>query len=226
MAQLDHTKRAYIGLSDAYAFFNVKLFDSKLPSCLITLKKHKGAYGYFKANSYQTMETTVTKTDEICLNPQEFKNRKTNEVLSTLVHEMVHLWQQHLGDAPKTAYHNKQWALQMKRVGLQPESCDGKGKETGAKVSHKIIEAGAFFEACKEFLSTGEFVLYQELTNSAKEKTKKKKAESKTKFTCEFCGANAWAKKSAKLICGVDRSIMECEDATDNNDAENESEAA
>ena len=32
---------------------------------------------------------------------------------------------------------------------------------------------------------------------------RKKKAASKTKYTCPTCGANTWAKPETKLICGV-----------------------
>jgi hypothetical protein len=32
---------------------------------------------------------------------------------------------------------------------------------------------------------------------------RKKKAASKTKYTCEACGTNAWAKPDTALICGT-----------------------
>jgi hypothetical protein len=31
---------------------------------------------------------------------------------------------------------------------------------------------------------------------------RKKKAASKTKYTCPVCGQNAWSKPGAQLICG------------------------
>jgi len=37
------------------------------------------------------------ETDEIALNPSTFRSRSTEETLSTLVHEMCHLWQFHKG---------------------------------------------------------------------------------------------------------------------------------
>lgn len=71
--------------------------------------------------------------DEIALNPELLEERSVKETLSTLVHEMVHLEQEHFGEAPKRAYHNKQWAEWMDRVGLVPSTTAAPGgKRTGA----------------------------------------------------------------------------------------------
>jgi hypothetical protein len=37
----------------------------------------------------------------------------------------------------------------------------------------------------------------------------KKKAESKTKYVCQECGLNAWAKPEAKLTCTACETAME-----------------
>ncbi|MDW8326742.1 MAG: hypothetical protein RMK99_09260 [Anaerolineales bacterium] len=44
------------------------------------------------------------------------------------------------------------------------------------------------------------------------EKTRKKKAVSKTKYTCAGCGANAWAKPSVNLWCGDCQQPMQAEE--------------
>jgi hypothetical protein len=43
-------------------------------------------------------------------------------ILSTLVHEMVHVWQETYGNPSRRGYHNRQWAEKMREVGLQPSS--------------------------------------------------------------------------------------------------------
>ena len=53
-------------------------------------------------------------TDEIALNPATFHDRTAEEILSTLVHEMVHLWQHHFGTPSRASYHNREWAAKMK----------------------------------------------------------------------------------------------------------------
>jgi hypothetical protein len=40
----------------------------------------------------------------------------------------------------------------------------------------------------------------------------KKKAASKTKYTCPLCDLNAWAKPDARLICGDCSEEMEAEE--------------
>lgn len=200
-AKDDHTRKAYLGLADAYQHFNTALFDGSLPSCLITVRMHKKALGYFSPKRFASGEHAV---DEIALNSTTFAERTPKQTLSTLVHEMVHLWQQHFGEAPKRAYHNKEWGQKMKTVGLYPSStAEVGGKETGAKVSHYIIKHNRFDRACDEFLANGELSLYADNQTEASRASAKKKAESKTKYTCEMCGCNAWAKPGTHLICGL-----------------------
>ena len=59
-------------------------------------------------------------TDEIALNPAHFASRPTAGTLSTLAHEMAHLWQHHFGTPSRTGYHNKEWAAKMREIGLIP----------------------------------------------------------------------------------------------------------
>jgi predicted SprT family Zn-dependent metalloprotease len=44
--------------------------------------------------------------------------RSVEEVLSTLVHEMVHHWQQHEGTPSKSKPHNREWGSKMRSVGM------------------------------------------------------------------------------------------------------------
>lgn len=195
---LDHTKRAYLGLSDAYAHFNRHLFQGKLPTCLITMQRKKNMRGYFWKGKFQNGNRF---TDELALNPSEYNGRKPDEILSTLVHEMCHVWQHHLGNPPKSVWHSKEWAEKMKEIGLYP-SHTGKpgGKEVGQKMSHYILKNGKFADVCAKFLALGTLQLYSDAFGD--QKLAKKKAESKTKYTCDECGVNAWAKPDTNLICG------------------------
>ena len=54
----------------------------------------------------------------------------------TLVHEMVHLEQQHFGEPSRNGYHNRQWAEWMQRIGLHPSDTGAVGgKRTGQRVA-------------------------------------------------------------------------------------------
>src|SRR5262249_6191740 len=143
-------------------------------------------------------------TDEIALNPATFASRTPPEILSTLVHEMVHLWQHHCGKPSRRTYHNKEWAAKMREVGLIPSNTGKpRGKETGQNMTHYIEEGGRFERACAAYLATEATILYHDRAgNDEATKTRRKKAVSKTKYTCADCGLNAWAKPEAPLVRG------------------------
>lgn len=215
------TASAYGTLQKAFDFFNVELFDGQLPQCLITFQRKKGAYGYYSPNRFSRVMEDSTgparpedTTDEIALNPMHFAERPTDYTLSTLVHEMVHLWQQHFGEAPRRCYHDRQWARKMKEVGLQPSTTGAEGgKETGARVSHYIIEGGRYAEAFAKWSRRHTTPLFQDvalLLDKAAEAEKKK--ASKTKFTCPQCQTNAWGKPELNILCGDCEVKMESQD--------------
>ncbi|TXN25559.1 SprT-like domain-containing protein [Methylobacterium sp. WL19] len=199
----DPTTRTYSGLTEAYDFFNERLFSAKLPPCLITMQRKSKAYGYFAGRRFSTRSGEEV-TDEIALNPSHFAGRTTEETLSTLVHEMVHLEQHHFGTPSRPGYHNSQWACLMKEVGLIPSVSEKPGgKETGQQVSHYIEPGGYFSVACSELINERGFVLpYVEIWEETERETRARKASSKTKYTCPECGVNAWAKPRTELDCG------------------------
>ena len=129
------TRETYDPLQQAYENLNRSLFEGELPNCLITLQRSKKSYGYFCGDRFGRADGTLT--DEIALNPSHFRDRPQEEVLATLAHEMVHLWQHHFGKPGRGRYHNKEWAEKMRSIGLQPTST-GKddGAETGDVMGH------------------------------------------------------------------------------------------
>jgi predicted SprT family Zn-dependent metalloprotease len=205
------TDLTYTSLTTAYNFLNRQLFAGTLPPCLITIQRKKGSYGYFSAERFQNTANQEEITDEIALNPAHFAGRTPDEVLSTLAHEMVHLWQHHFGERPRKAYHDKQWAAKMREIGLIPTATgELGGKETGQKMSHLIDETGNFKRACQSLLSSNPAILYSD-RGLEEDKIRKKKLASKTKYTCPSCGLNAWAKPNVSLVCGDCQAPMQSE---------------
>jgi predicted SprT family Zn-dependent metalloprotease len=205
--------RTYTSLDAAYDHFNRELFSGQLPPCLITMQRHKGAYGYFSGSRFAATSNPEEVTDEIALNPAHFASRPTAETLSTLAHEMAHLWQHHFGTPSRTGYHNKEWAAKMREIGLIPtDTGQPGGKDTGQKVTHFIEPGGRFEQACTAYLATGTAFLYHDRAGEGDAATRKKKAASKTKYTCPACGLNAWAKPDARLICGDCSEELEAEE--------------
>ena len=148
------TEGEYRSFQHAYDFFNAELFGGTLPQVLVTLQRHAKAYGYFSPERF-VGRVEKEAAHELALNPDHFA--RTDElILSTLVHEMVHVWQQVHGKPPRRCYHDRQWAAKMKEVGLQPsDTGEPGGKETGQTVSHYIIKGGPFAQAFAKLEKAG-----------------------------------------------------------------------
>ena len=100
MSPANPTAKTYAALNRAFDFFNDRLLGGELPACLVTLQRKNKAYGYFAGGRFGSKDGAEI-TDEIALNPSHFKSRTDEQSLSTLAHEMAHLWQHHFG---KTRY--------------------------------------------------------------------------------------------------------------------------
>jgi hypothetical protein len=183
-------------LDNAFNFFNRRLFDDELPVCLITIQRSRHAHGYFWGEMV-TSRKGDAKLDEIMMNG-ETMGRDPAVVLSTLVHEMTHVWQHHYGKPAKGGYHNKEWAKKMHEVGLIPSTTGAEGgAETGKQCSHYIDPEGHFSVFVEEFLKSASLDWH---LLSAVGKVKKKDL-SKVKHTCPECGLKVWGKLGIKVFC-------------------------
>jgi hypothetical protein len=193
------TQTEYQGFQQAYDFFNRELFDRSLPQVLVTLQRHAKSRGYFSPERFSG-RIDETAVHELALNPDAFTGRTDEMILSTLAHEMAHVWQQTHGKPPRRSYHDRQWAAKMKQIGLQPSTTGAPGgMETGQSVSHYIIPGGRYTQTYAKLASRGFQLHWQSAPESGVDRAKK---ASKTKFTCPTCGQNAWAKPEAAIVCG------------------------
>jgi predicted SprT family Zn-dependent metalloprotease len=149
------TNETYQELQYAFDKFNALLFDGQLPSCLLTLQREKASVGYFSSNRFANQSGQFAH--EIAMNPSYFAIVPLIEVMQTLAHEMVHLWQFCFGQAARGRYHNAQWADKMESIGLMPSSTGAPGgARTGDRMADYAISGGRFLQACSELL-TGQF---------------------------------------------------------------------
>lgn len=201
------TSQAYSELRTAYDFFNRELFSGTLPPSLITLqRKGHRTFGYFAPKRFANAAGKTA--DEIALNPRHFKHRTFLEVTSTLVHEMVHLWQHHFGRPSRSGYHNREWAGEMLRLGLRP-SHTGRpgGRMTGQQMTHYIIPDGGFERAAKQLQATPFYISWFDsngavlIPKAGDDVLIFGPSSRRAKFTCPGCGANAWGKPSLNLLC-------------------------
>jgi hypothetical protein len=194
------TLQEYQGFQKAYDFFNRELFAGGLPQVLVTLQRHANSRGYFSPERFKG-RLLKASVHELALNPDTFTGRSDAMILSTLVHEMCHVWQETYGAPSRRGYHNQQWATKMREVGLQPTTTGKEGgAETGQAVTHYILPGERYATAYAKLAATGLQLNWQSLPAMGQGKGK---SSSKTKFSCPGCGQNAWAKPGALLICGA-----------------------
>jgi len=177
----------YGNLTVAFSFFNANLFDNALPHCLITLQRKKNSRGYFSSRMF-ARRSGGAATDEVALNPNHFAGRSDLDILSTLVHEMVHLWQAHFGTPGRGRYHNGEWADKMESLGLVPSTTGQPGgARTGEQVSHYIIPGGVYDTAARALLASGFKLTWQSVEKDRPASSRKVKS----KYVCR-CPRAMW----------------------------------
>lgn len=229
------TIEAYGDLEGGYDFFNeylfVRKFDVRLPNVMLTMPKHKRYQGYFQHRSWGSAAGRHVCASEIVLNPEFFDSLQ--EVCQTLVHEMVHLAQAEFpevfGKPSPRAYHNRDFARSMIKVGLMPSSTGlPGGKMTGVGMREYVIAGGPFARAYEQFVRNGYEIRWSSsfvrnippdsasgpgnrgnAQGSAQDRERDQKRRSKTKYPCAACGLNAWAKPQVKLACVTCSTLMQ-----------------
>ena len=148
------TEEMYNAVSHAFNYFNKVLFNDTLPPCLITLRSSNRIKGYHHTKRFISRSGHLA--DELGLNPGFFSVQPVEIALSTLVHEMVHHWQENYGKPSKSNSHNKEWVRKMIELGLHPsDTALPGGEQTGNRMSHYIIKGGMFDAACRSFVAEG-----------------------------------------------------------------------
>lgn len=189
----------YNGLQAAFDHFNTALFDGALPDLFITYQRHAHSRGYFAANRFAE-RAGQSRRHELALNPDAFVDRTDEQICSTLAHEMAHVWQEHFGKPGSRGYHNKEWGVKLKAIGLHPSNTGAAGgKETGQRMTHYIIPGGLFTKAFAELAARGWKLNLQSAYRSGS--SSGGTLNSKTKFTCFSCGQNAWGKPDLEIKC-------------------------
>ncbi len=208
----------------AYDHFNRELFEGKLPPCLITFQRSINCAGYYFFERF--VRADGQRTDEIAMNPEHFAKYSLVYILQTLVHEMVHLWQQHFGKPSVKTYHNKEWAAKMRAVGLMPSSTGQPGgAQTGQKMSDYPIQGGAFLAASESLVATEFSVSWCDRVVPVYEGGKELPLEvssllaakpvptnlvvpahsacrtTREKYRCPGCAVQAWGKPGLRLLC-------------------------
>jgi predicted SprT family Zn-dependent metalloprotease len=178
-----------------YDYLNRALFAGELPPCVLNFSRHANTLGFFAAQRWSKGKQV---RHEISLNPSMLRIRKPALVCSTLVHEMVHLWQEESGTPSRAGYHNREWAAKMEAVGLMPSSTGAEGGDkVGQKMTHYILEGQTFDKAFRAMP-----VEYLPWLCVAEPEKAKKPTKAKVRYTCPDCEAHVWGKPDLAIVCG------------------------
>lgn len=200
------TSEQFSAFQKQFDHFNRALFGNALPAVLLNFSRKANTYGFFAPDRWKNGDGT--STHEISLNPAYLAERAAEATSSTIVHEMVHLWQHEHGTPSRRGYHNEQWAAKMRDVGLMPSSTGKPGGDwVGYAVSHYIVEGGAFERAFQAMSKAYSFPWQSSEPTGAGRATRV--ARNKVKYTCPTCNANAWGKPELNLVCGDDQATFE-----------------
>lgn len=183
-------------LEALFTTFNKALFEGKLEKPVITVSPDstKGAYGWctgWKAWN-DGSENGGFYEINLCA---EYLNRPFEDTCSTLIHEMVHLWNLQAGvqDTSRSGtYHNKKFKDAAEAHGLVVE----KTEKHGYSKTSLSPESVAFVQS----LGKSGFSLVRPRPLGLKGNSKSK--QSSRKYVCPGCGAIIRATKEVFVICG------------------------
>ena len=187
---------ATASLMNAFNLINQKFYNGELEKPIITIKEgaKKNAYGWIEVN--KNWKQGKEKRHEINISG-DFLDRPVNEIISTLMHEMSHLYciMNNIKDTTRAnIYHNKKFKEVAEAHGLNVRYNEHIGysltslQETTAKWVNENISIKSF-EICKQ---------RKEATD--KGRTAKPK-QSTRKYICPSCGLIVRATKDCKIAC-------------------------
>ena len=179
-------------LEKAFDLLNENFFECALSKSVITIQSTPRAYGHFSCN--KIWNVSEIRAHEINLGAETL-NRSIEEVIATLVHEMVHQYcsEQGIKDTSRgNTYNNKKFKEEAEKRGLIIECADkiGWSVTTPAECLKKFISEQDIFQQ----------IALCRITPSKKDKEKKK--SSTRKYICPICKQQVRSTKDVFLICG------------------------
>ena len=217
--------------------FNAALLDNKLDLSRIMFtwtRAHQVTGGFFASNKWEGEDGE--RVHELAINANVMRSMTLTELAGIMVHEMVHayLWQE--GRPGRPGYHTAEYCDMLRGFGLIPinpktqeEIPSGKG--TGPCAQRVVDDVHTAFQ--QAFLNMPEDAIppYSSDPDPQDDKPgggsgggeggdgrggggeqepdeQPKKSGARAKYTCSYCGLNAWAKPGASLLCGCNALAM------------------
>jgi ribosomal protein S27AE len=197
-------------LQRMFRFLNATYFNNELERPVITIltDNTSGAYGWISVNKvWSSKDNAWFREINLCA---EYLNRSPELVITTLMHEMCHLYNIQYGVQDTSrhgTYHNGQFKAVAEARGLLVEKdskygyCITKPSPEFTVLVKKNCRAGCFkLERLKTYRDGTPKVT---VTGSdGKEKTVTRTKQSSRKYICPKCGMTVRATEEVHVICG------------------------
>lgn len=212
MKEIINNSQACGYLEKIYSVLNRDKFDGKLDMPVITIQTSVKAYGHVTVN--KVWKDSKTERYELNISA-EYINRPIENVVATLLHEMVHIYNLDNGiqDTSRGGrYHNKKFKAKAEEVGLI--------------ITHDNSIGWSITEPSEELKVYIQNYKWQDIplfrrggVRSAGSGKGAKKPSSTRKYTCPCCGQSVRATKKIYIVCGDCNARM-----ISNNDSDNETD--
>ena len=214
MKQLTSYNRVAGYLNKIFDLLNETFFENELSRPTITIQSTPRAYGHFSLRE-DTWVSKLGGTHEINIGAGTL-SRPIEEVVSTLLHEMVHYYNYERGvqDCSRgNTYHNRKFREEAERRGLIVEHSDKYGW-SHTSPSDLLLDFVLENDLSDILINRNEFSGFQmggTETHSGTSITPTAKKSSSRKYICPCCGTSIRATKKVNigcLDCGVP--MIEC----------------
>lgn len=190
-------------LEEAYAVFNREYFENRLPVAMITIQSSRGSYGH--CTNRKIWASGDGRYYELNLGA-EYLARPIENVLATLMHEMVHIYCMENGIKDTSnggRYHNKTFKVEAEKRGLSISKQGYIGWSVTEPTEEFIrkIQVWGLDTACENYRLGGERAGDSNGSSPAGDDTPKKKPSSTRKYICPGCGNSVRATKDINILC-------------------------
>lgn len=183
-------------LMAAFNAINRDFYANELEKVIITVKegKRKNAYGWIESQKHWNQNGK--ERHEINISVDYIGERTVVQTITTLMHEMAHLYNTQNGIKDTTrggTYHNKRFKESAEAHGLvcEPNEHIGWAHTTPTPETREWIEKNIPIKS---------FRVYKQIAE--KEPNESKPKQSMRKLVCPLCGNAARVTKDISILCG------------------------
>lgn len=180
-------------LEQAFDILNKQYFENTLSKSVITIQSTPKAYGHFSSEKIWDI-SEENKAYEINLGAETL-NREIEEVIATLIHEMVHQYcsENDIKDTSRgNTYHNGRFKFEAEKRDLIIERAE--------KIGWSVTTPS---KALKKYISTVNTFKQIGLCRHTFVKEEGKKTSSTRKYVCPCCEQSVRATKQVHIKCSI-----------------------